>query len=220
MPDDHEETNTEAKLNSYIYGYFYNKGKWDMARALKDSGMDFDPPLLNDNANGANDSVQTDSKDGIDLKRPDDLPDVQNLGDRQGGSFLSSWFALFWDIYFAQRKNSRASANANQYVTQTQVSDPHLSLLRQLIHFIATSPDALRTADSDAAGHARNGSRPIRRLSADDTNECCKWKFAAESFREQSRSFFPAVSPPVADSLRIIVIVLDSSTINLARCSF
>lgn len=124
MPDDHEDTNYEAKLNSYIYGYFCVKGKWDMARALKDSGMEFDPPLLNDNANGANDSVQTDSKDGIDLKRPDDLPEVQNLDDRQGGSFLSSWFALFWDIFSAQRKSSRASANANQYVTQTQVRAP------------------------------------------------------------------------------------------------
>ncbi len=125
MPDDHEDTNYEAKLNAHIYGYFCAKGKWDLARALKDSGVEFDPPLLNDNANGANDSMQTDSKDGIDLKRPEDLPEVQNSGDGQGGSFLSSWFALFWDIYSAQRKSHRASANANQYVTQTQVSAPH-----------------------------------------------------------------------------------------------
>ncbi|CAD6591660.1 MAG: hypothetical protein ASARMPREDX12_006267 [Alectoria sarmentosa] len=119
MPDDHEDTNYEAKLNAYIYGYFCVKGKWELARALKDSGVEFEPPLVNDNANGANDSMQTDSKDGIDLKRPDDLPDI-NLGDGQGGSFLSSWFALFWDIFSAQRKSNRASANAMQYVTQTQ----------------------------------------------------------------------------------------------------
>ena len=124
MPDDHEDTNYEAKLNAYIYGYFCVKGKWELARALKDSGVEFEPPLVNDNANGANDSMQTDSKDGIDLKRPDDLPDI-NLGDGQGGSFLSSWFALFWDIFLAQRKSNRASANALQYVTQTQVRAYH-----------------------------------------------------------------------------------------------
>ena len=124
MSDDHEDTNYEAKLNAYIYGYFCVKGKWELARALKDSGVEFEPSLVNDNANGANDSMQTDSKDGIDLKRPDDLPEIQNLGDGQGGSFLSSWFALFWDIFSAQRKSNRASANAMQYVTNTQVYAP------------------------------------------------------------------------------------------------
>lgn len=121
MPDEHEDTNYEAKLNAYIYGYFCVKGKWDLARALKDSGVEFEPPLVNDHANGSNDSMQTDSKDGIDVKRPDDLPDPHQLGDGQGGSFLSGWFALFWDIFSAQRKSNRSSANAMQYVTQTQV---------------------------------------------------------------------------------------------------
>lgn len=125
IPDDHEDNNYEAKLNAYIYGYFCVKGKWELARALKDSGVEFEPPLVNDNTNGANDSMQTDSKDGIDLKRPDDLPDFQHLCDGQGGSFLSSWFAVFWDIFWAQRKNTRGSANASQYVTQTQVRAPH-----------------------------------------------------------------------------------------------
>lgn len=124
MPDDHEDTNYEAKLNAYIYNYFCVKGKWELAKALKDSGVEFDPNLGTDNANGANDNLQTDSKDGIDLKRPDDLPDA--LSDGQGGSFLSSWFALFWDIFSAQRKSHRASANALQYVTQTQVRAPHV----------------------------------------------------------------------------------------------
>ena len=124
MPEEHEDTNYEAKLNSYMYGYFINKAKWDVARALKDSGLDFDPPLVTDHANGANDNTQTDSKDNMDMKRPDDLPDPPHLGDGQGGSFLSSWFALFWDIFSAQRKSNRASVNAMQYVTQTQVLAP------------------------------------------------------------------------------------------------
>lgn len=137
IPDDHEDTNYEAKLNAYIYVYFCFKGKWELARALKDSGVEFDPPLVNDNTNGANDSMQTDSKDGIDLKRPDDLPEVQTLGDGQGGSFLSSWFALFWDIFSAQRKSNRASANAMQYVTQTQVHAP-----RPLLSASINPPDS------------------------------------------------------------------------------
>ena len=125
MPEDHEDTNYEAKLNAYIYGYFCVKGKWELARTLKDSGMEFEPLLERDHANGANDNMQTDSKDGIDVKRPDDLPDPHQLGgDGQGGSFLSSWFALFWDIFSAQRKSHRASAHALQYVTQTQVRGP------------------------------------------------------------------------------------------------
>ena len=125
MPEEHEDTNYDAKLNAYIYGYFCVKGKWELARALKDSGVEFDPHLGNDHANGANDNMQTDSKDGIDVKRPDDLPDHPQLSDGQGGSFLSSWFALFWDIFWAQRKSNRASANASQYVTHNQVGAPY-----------------------------------------------------------------------------------------------
>ena len=126
MPEDHEDTNYEPKLNAYIYGYFCVKKQWDLARALKESGVEFDPPLVNDHANGANDNMQADSKDSMDVKRPDDLPDPHQLGgDGQGGSFLSSWFALFWDIFSAQRKSNRASAQALQYVTQTQVRAPY-----------------------------------------------------------------------------------------------
>ena len=218
MPDDHEDTNYEAKLNAYIYSYFCVKGKWDLARALKDSGLEFEPRLLNDNANGANDNMQTDSKDGIDLKRPDDLPDV-GLVDAQGGSFLSSWFALFWDIYAAQRKSSRASANASQYVTQTHVRDPYpLTLGHRLIHLTATSPDAHRPADPNAAGHARNGSRPARELSADDAIPNCQWN-AAEGFREQPRSI-STVSLPGDFSPMIVVIVFCSSARSLATFYF
>ena len=216
MPDDHEDTNNEAKLNAYIYSYFCGKGKWDLARALKDSGLDFEPRLLNDNANGANDNMQTDSKDGIDLKRPDDLP-VPDVGlvDAQGGSFLSSWFALFWDIYAAQRKSTRASANATQYVTQTQVRDSYsLTLKQRLIHLTATSSDAHRPAGPNAAGHARHGSWPARELSADDAISNCQWN-AAEGFREQPRSI-STVSLPGEVSPMIVVIVFCSSTRSLA----
>ena len=121
MPEDNEDTNYEAKLNSYIYGYFCVKKHFELARAVKNSGLEFDPPIESDQANGATDNMQADSKDSMDVKRPEDLPEIHNLGDGQGGSFLSSWFALFWDIFSAQRKSNRASAHATQYVTHNQV---------------------------------------------------------------------------------------------------
>ena len=124
--DDHpivDDANYEARLNTFIYGYFMTKGKYDAARALKESGMQFDPPLENSEGgmNGAEDNMQADSKDGIDMARPGDLPDVKTIqNDGQGGSFLLSWFALFWDVYFAQRKNAR-NPQAAMYVQHTQV---------------------------------------------------------------------------------------------------
>ena len=125
MGDDHiEEANYEAKLNSLIYGYFFNRGQYDVARSLKESGASFDPPIVHsDNEMNGADNMQTDSKDGInDIKPPLDLPDVKGLmNDGQGGPFLLSWFTLFWDVYFAQRKDRRATANASIYVNHTQV---------------------------------------------------------------------------------------------------
>lgn len=125
MGDDHiEEANYEAKLNSLIYGYFFSRGQYDVARSLKESGASFDPPIVHgdNDLNGA-DNMHTDTKDGInDLKPPGDLPDVKGLmNDGQGGPFLLSWFTLFLDVYFAQRKDPRATANASLYVDHTQV---------------------------------------------------------------------------------------------------
>ena len=123
--DDHiEEANYEAKLNSLIYGYFFNRGQYNVARALKDSGASFDPAIehSNDDMNGA-DGMHTDSKDGInDIKPPNDLPNVKGLmDDGQGGPFLLSWFTLFWDVFWAQRNHKRATGNASMYVHHTQV---------------------------------------------------------------------------------------------------
>lgn len=122
MTEEHgEDTNYEGKLNSFIYGYLCNKRLYQAARELKDSGVPFDPVLGDSGANGVDDGMHTDSKDGIDKDRPADLPEYKGPDDGQGGSFLLSWFALFWDVWFAQRKNSRASNNAMQYVQQTTV---------------------------------------------------------------------------------------------------
>jgi len=125
MAEDPTDDNTsmEPKLNTFIYSYLCNRGQYEAARALKMGDAKFDPALENDDVNGDL-NIPADSKDGIDLKRPDDLPNVKGLlGEGQGGSFLLSWFSLFWDIYFAQRNNPRASNNASMYVQHTQVRD-------------------------------------------------------------------------------------------------
>ena len=118
--------NYEAKLNALIYHYLCTKGQYDSARAVKNSHMVFDPPLTGGDVNGVDNSMQNDSKEGIDKNRPDDLPDIEGtMNDGQGGSFLLGWFCLFWDIYFAQRKLPKASQNAMQYVQHTTVSRLH-----------------------------------------------------------------------------------------------
>jgi len=119
-----EETNYEAKLNSYIYGYFLDRKQWDMARALRNSGVPFNPAIDGIN-NGADDSKIHDTKNGIDTKRPDDLPEATGIENAQGGSFLLGWFSLFWDIYWAQRPGGQKNVlnrESIQYVNQSQVS--------------------------------------------------------------------------------------------------
>lgn len=96
-----------------------------------------------------------------------------------------------------------------------------LPLLRQLIHLIATSPVALRTANPNAAGHAWDGPWSARKLSADAaiSTKRHKWKLAAEGSREQQpqpRSI-PTVSLSVKDLSRAVAIVLCPSTRSLAR---
>ena len=122
MAEHVDNNSVEAKLNTLIYSYFCEKGQYEPARALKNSGVQFDPPIDGGDVNGVDDSMHTDSKDNIDKNRPDDLPNVKSaMDDGQGGSFLLSWFALFWDIYFAQRKAPHSKTAALQYVQNSQV---------------------------------------------------------------------------------------------------
>ncbi|KAK4695746.1 hypothetical protein P7C71_g2060, partial [Lecanoromycetidae sp. Uapishka_2] len=120
MAEDPADENTEHKLNTFIYSYLCNRGHYDAARALKNSNAQFDPLLENNDVNGDG-NMQIDSKDGIDLQRPDDLPNPKNMPtDGQGGPFLLSWFSVFWDIFWAQRNQSRASNSAIGYVQHNQ----------------------------------------------------------------------------------------------------
>lgn len=121
-PEEHEETNYESRLNAYIYGYFLEREMWDCARSLKDSGAQFEPQLthVDGDLNGADDKMDT--KEGILQKKPPDLPRLPGSKDEQGGPFLLSWFEMFWDIYWAQRKHPRATNAAMSYVQLSQVS--------------------------------------------------------------------------------------------------
>lgn len=127
---EHEEVSYEAKLNSFIYGYYIDKKQWDLARALKNSGVPFFP-AFDASVNGADESKHHDSKNGLDSKRPDDLPELPGVDNAQGGSFLLGWFSLFWDIYWAQRPINNGkipSRESIQYVSQSHVGSSTLLL--------------------------------------------------------------------------------------------
>ena len=125
-------TDGRTMLNTYIYDFFLREGMYDCARSMlnsdspintsKDPGHGRDE---NGNAMGnsaGDDPMDTDSKDGIDAKRPSDLP-LPNIPSHSNGSFLYEWFCLFWDIMSAQRnKPQHMNPNINQYVHFNQVS--------------------------------------------------------------------------------------------------
>jgi len=64
--------------------------------------------------------MDTDNKDDIDGKLPDDLPPPKLPMPASDSSFLYEWFCLFWDIYNAQRQKG-GNGTVNQYVAHTQV---------------------------------------------------------------------------------------------------
>ena len=149
----------ETRLNTYIYDYFLKKEQYDCARSLLRSGVQIrfgqnknSPGRRRDgDVNGTDDgAMDTDSKDDLDSKRPEDLPSADIPADQAGTSFLMEWFSTFWDMYFAQRKDKRASANAMQYVQHTQVSGISSR------HNLTACTNLARS--SNKHGHGRNNS--------------------------------------------------------------
>ena len=129
-PEGAQAYETKLKLNTYIYDYFLKNDLYECARAIIQSQV----PLALDTTksspgrrrdgdiNGVDDNaMDTDSKDDLDSKRPEDLPLPKVPSDVPANSFLLDWFQLFWDIYFAQRKGKQATPQALQYVQNTQV---------------------------------------------------------------------------------------------------
>lgn len=115
--------NQRGVLNTYIYEYFLRYGMYDCARSLLNSDQQVN---VKDGKNGAvngagDDAMETDSKDDIDSKTPEDLPAPKLPMPASDTSFLYEWFCLFWDIFNAQRPKGSGNGSVNQYVLHTQV---------------------------------------------------------------------------------------------------
>lgn len=126
------QKNSRTLLNTYIYEYFLRFEMYDCARAVLNS----DPQLNvkkdkreirdengNVTTNGlGDDPMDTDSKDDIDGKRPEDLPAPSLPTSQTDSCFLHEWFCIFWDILNAQKGHS-TSAQVKQYVGHTQAQN-------------------------------------------------------------------------------------------------
>lgn len=119
-------------LNTYIYDYFIKNELYDCARAFLASDVPINtdsPPKLSPgrrrdgDVNGVDENtMDTDSKEDLHSKRPDDLPIPILPPDCPDNSFLFDWWCLFWDIFGAQRKKPKpGDGPAMQYVQHTQV---------------------------------------------------------------------------------------------------
>ncbi|KAI1767356.1 hypothetical protein GGR53DRAFT_518452 [Hypoxylon sp. FL1150] len=122
--------NNRTVLNTYIYDYFLREGMYDSARAMLKSEQTLniikDSPSRrrDENGNGlgngvGDDAMDTDNKDDLDSKRPQDLP-LPNVPNGSDNSFLYEWFCLFWDMLMAQRNKPGISPQVSQYVSHTQ----------------------------------------------------------------------------------------------------
>lgn len=127
-----QETSMTGLLNTYIYDYFIRNDMFDCARVLLQSNAnvgtqakhktspgrrrDADGNLVN----GIDDnSMDTDVKEEMDSKRPDDLPPPMLPTDCPN-AFLHDWWSLFWDMFGAQR-NKNKGGDTYAYVQHTQV---------------------------------------------------------------------------------------------------
>ncbi|KAI5458878.1 hypothetical protein BGZ63DRAFT_267394 [Mariannaea sp. PMI_226] len=121
--------NQRGILNTYIYEYFIRYGMFDCARTLINSDQPVN--VLKEGANRrrdengnvingvGDDPMDTDHKDDLDSKLPDDLPPPKLPMPTSDTSFLYEWFCLFWEIYNAQRAKG-GNGTVNQYVAHTQ----------------------------------------------------------------------------------------------------
>jgi hypothetical protein len=120
-----------ALLNTYIYEYFLKSGMFEPARALLNSDAQIkvqkDSPGGRRDENGnlignglGDDHMDTDSKEDMDQKRPDDLPAPQIPMPLPDSCFLYEWFCLFWDMLHAQKAKGQ-NGPVSQYVQNAQV---------------------------------------------------------------------------------------------------
>jgi hypothetical protein len=157
-----------AILNTYIYEYFLRHNMHDCARSLlqasdgqikiqKDSAGGRRDENGNLIGNGLDDSMDTDSKDDLDGKRPDDLPAPDLPSSPLPDScFLLEWFSLFWDMYHAQKGGGKAGPQpqVTQYVNHTQVGLSRLQPACSLVALLTLISAAIPATATRAASHA------------------------------------------------------------------
>ena len=118
------DNNNRPLLETYIYDYFLRQGMYDCARTLLQQSSEIKTVKSaspGQNLNGlGDDPMDTDSKDNLDQKRPDDLPAAMIPNTSAGNSiFLLDWFSMFWDLFNGQK--SKGPPLVNQYVQHNQV---------------------------------------------------------------------------------------------------
>lgn len=74
-------------------------------------------------------TVDGDSKDDLDSKRPDDLPRSDVPRECPESCFLYEWWCLFWDMFNAQRGKGEGR-NVLNYVNHTNVSSPVIYIIQ------------------------------------------------------------------------------------------
>lgn len=154
-------------LNTYIYEYFLRNEMYDCARALLASDPQIkvqDGPNTRRDENGnivANgETMDVDSKDGIDSKGPEGLPQPSIPNPSMDNPFLYEWFCLFWDMFNAQKGKS-ANNQVQQYINFNQVcsrcppladpSKPRLNFRPEPVPHATDS--AARNATQYTSGH-------------------------------------------------------------------
>lgn len=130
VPRPQQQIDNKHLLNTYIYEYFLRNEMYDCARAILNSDPQIklqDGPNTRRDENGnllgngvGDGGMDVDSKDGIDAKRPEDLPQPSIANPSMDNPFLYEWFCLFWDMFNAQKGRS-SNGQVNSYMNHTQV---------------------------------------------------------------------------------------------------
>ncbi|KAF2401958.1 hypothetical protein EJ06DRAFT_555570 [Trichodelitschia bisporula] len=115
----------QRRLNTYIYDYMCRNHHYELARQFLQCC-----PILEKKheANGVDDSMDTDSKDEV--KRPTDLPFPDIPSYSVENCFLLDWWNQFWDI-FATRQQGNMNSLSGIYLTHNIVSSKQRAIQHQ-----------------------------------------------------------------------------------------
>lgn len=115
------------RLNTAIYDYLLRGHHYDAAREIcKVLTIESKETKQSPNqragqqANGADDGMEIDSKDQGLLGKPEDLPMPVNVGG--DGPFLQDWWCQFWEVWNAHRKGAGPSGPMQAYLAQQRQS--------------------------------------------------------------------------------------------------